>query len=176
MNALEAEEELEVTDHVEQCETCSNIVEDSLRVLTLLSETMPAATAPEEMRAHVLESLEPEPPPIPRVSVSQSPPPRSWARVTRVSSSRWIRYLTPATAVLAVVAIAVAMTLNVQLADQVGDMQSENTQLRRQLDESMATTTALARSSSAMSQVQGDLQRWQETSYVLAQPATRLWY
>ena len=173
LNALEAEEELAVTDHVDQCDTCSAIVEDALRVLTFLSETMSTATPSDELRARILDSIEPGAPAAQRVSVSRSQPPRSWARVTWVSRSRVIRYLTPATAVLAVVAIAVAMTLNVQLATQVGDVQSENTQLRRQLDESMATTSALARSSSAMSQVRGDLQRWQETSYVLAQPGNQ---
>ena len=173
LDALEAEEELIVADHVERCETCSAIVEDALNVLVFLSESLPSTTPPTGLRDLVLDSVEPEAKPNQRVSVSHSQPSRSWSRVTWVSCSRMIRFLTPATAVLAVVAIAVAMTLNIQMSDQVGDMQSENTQLRRQLDESMATTSALARSSTAMSQVQGDLQRWQETSYVLAQPGNQ---
>ena len=110
---------------------------------------------------------------IQTVSVSRQLASRSWSRVTRVSRSRVVRYLTPATAVLAIVAIAVAMALNFQLTGQVGDAQLENTQLRQQLDESMSTTAALARSTSAVSQVQGNLERWQETSYALAQPGNQ---
>ena len=45
--------------------------------------------------------------------------------------------------------------------------------MRRQLDESMATTAALARTSNTVSQVQGNLQRWQQTSYALAQPGNQ---
>jgi hypothetical protein len=173
LDALEPVEEEVVASHLEQCETCSAIVDDALKVLVLMSESLPEAAPPVGLRARVLDSIEPAAPPIQRVSVSPPPPSRSWSRVSLVSRGRLIWFLTPATAVLAVVAIAVAMTLNVQLSDQVGDMQSENIQLRRHLDESMATTAALARSSSAMSQVQGDLQRWQETSYVLAQPGNQ---
>ena len=81
--------------------------------------------------------------------------------------------LAPAIAVLAVVAVAISTALNLQMSDQMGTVQSENTALRRQLDQSMATTTALVTASNDMSQMQGNLQRWQETSYALAQPGNQ---
>ena len=81
--------------------------------------------------------------------------------------------MAPAVAVLALVAIGVSTALNLQMSDQMGAVQSENTALRRQLDQSMATTTALASASNTVSQMQGNLQRWQETSYALAQPGNQ---
>ena len=69
--------------------------------------------------------------------------------------------------------IAVTVGLNVQIVGNLDDMQSENTQLRQRLDQSMATTTALARSSDDVSQMRGSLQQWQQTSYALAQPGNQ---
>ncbi len=171
LNALDIDEEQAVTDHVDWCEVCSSIVEEDLRVVVAMSETTPIVAPPERLRARVLAPIAASS--ADSQTVSRSWPARSWSRVTWVSNSRVVRFLTPVSAVLAVVAIAVAMMLNIQLAGEVGDVQSENSQLRRQLDESMATTTALARSSRDMSQVQGNLQRWQETSYALAQPGNQ---
>ena len=84
-----------------------------------------------------------------------------------------VRLFTPVAAVLAVALIAVTVGLNVQIAGNLDDMQSENTQLRQRLDQSMATTTALARSSDTVTQMQGSLQQWQQTSYALAQPGNQ---
>ncbi len=74
---------------------------------------------------------------------------------------------------MAIVAVAVSVALNFQMSEKMSVVQSENLQLRQQLDESMATTTALARTSNSVSQMQGNLQRWQETSYALAQPGNQ---
>ena len=173
LDALEPEEEQAVSDHVDRCETCSAIVGDSWRALAVMAESVAVATPSAGLRVRVLDSIEDKPPETPRVSVSLRQPSRSWSRVTWVSNSRLIRFLTPVTAVLAIVAIAATITMNVQMSGQMGDVQSENIQLRRQLDESMATTAALARTSNTVSQVQGNLQRWQQTSYALAQPGNQ---
>ena len=173
LDALEPEEEQAVSDHVDRCETCSAIVGDSWRALAVMAESVAVATPSAGLRVRVLDSIEDKPPETPRVSVSLRQPSRSWSRVTWVSNSRLIRFLTPVTAVLAIVAIAATITMNVQMSGQMGDVQSENSQLRRQLDESMATTAALARTSNTVSQVQGNLQRWQQTSYALAQPGNQ---
>ena len=173
LDALEPEEEQAVSDHVDRCETCSAIVGDSWRALAVMAESVAVATPSAGLRVRVLDSIEDKPPETPRVSVSLRQPSRSWSRVTWVSNNRLIRFLTPVTAVLAIVAIAATITMNVQMSGQMGDVQSENIQLRRQLDESMATTAALARTSNTVSQVQGNLQRWQQTSYALAQPGNQ---
>ena len=173
LDALEPEEEQAVSDHVDRCETCSAIVGDSWRALAVMAESVAVATPSAGLRVRVLDSIEDKPPETPRVSVSLRQPSRSWSRVTWVSNNRLIRFLTPVTAVLAIVAIAATITMNVQMSGQMGDVQSENSQLRRQLDESMATTAALARTSNTVSQVQGNLQRWQQTSYALAQPGNQ---
>lgn len=173
LDSLEAYEEQEVVDHVEGCETCSSIVEDNLRVATALADAMPEMAAPEGLRAGVFDAIGPLSPNQPTVSVSYPPPARSWSRVTRVSVSRLLRFATPVTAVVAVLAIAAAVTLNIVTTGQVNEVQAENTLLRQQLDQSMATTSALARSSNTVSQVQGNLQRWQETSFALAQPGNQ---
>lgn len=173
LDALEPEEELAVADHVEWCETCSDIVGDHWQVLAAMAESVPEVVPPAEMRARVLASVGQPRPKSSTVSVSSPRVPRSWSRVTWVSNSRLLRILTPITAVLAIVAIATSVAMNIQTSGQMGGVQSENVQLRRQLDESMATTAALARTSNTVTQVQGNLQRWQETSYALAQPGNQ---
>ncbi len=173
LDALDPKEEQSVADHVEWCEACSTIVGDNLRVLDAMAASLPEVAPPAELRTRVLDSIDPQPPAIRTVSVSPRRISRSWSRVTWVSRSRLAGLLTPAIAVLAIVAIVVTMTLNIQTSGQMDHMQSDNTLLRRQLDESRATTTALARSSNEVSQVQGNLQRWQETSFALAQPGNQ---
>ncbi len=179
LDALEPVEEVVVADHVEECEICSTMVGENLRVASAIADSVPEVAAPVELRHRLLDSIGGsvlaaiEPSVSPTVSVSHPRPPRSWSRVTRSVSSRWVRVFAPVVAVLAVLAIFGLTALNFQMSDQVGDVQSENSQLRRQLDESMATTSALAQTSSAVSQMQGNLQRWQETSYALAQPGNQ---
>ena len=173
MDSLEAAEEQDVADHIEWCQACFDIVEENLRALTVLAETAPQVSPPAGLRARVLDSTDSSPRESERVSVSVPPPARSWSRVTWVSGSRWFRFATPITAVIAVIAVAAAVVLNIQAAGRVNEAQSENTVLRQQLDQSLATTTALARSSITVSQDQGNLQQWQETSYALAQPGNQ---
>ena len=179
LDALEPDEEVTVADHVELCETCSTLVVDNLRVASAIADSVPEVTAPADLRQRLLDSIGASSPAVfessvsSTVSVSHPRPPRSWSRVTRSISSRWVRVGAPVVATLAVVAIFVMTALNLEMSGRVGDVQSENTQLRRQLDQSMATTAALASTSNAVSQMQGDLQRWQETSYALAQPGNQ---
>lgn len=176
LDALEPEEELAVEVHLEGCRLCASLVGDNQRVAAAIADSVPASSPPPALRQRLLDSVdssgaEPSQPSVsPRVRVSQRRPPRSWSRVSQALATRWTRVLGPAIAVLALVAIGISTALNLQMSDQMGAVQSENTALRRQLDQSMATTTALASASNTMSQMQGNLQRWQETSYALAQP------
>ena len=179
LDALEPEEELAVEVHLEGCGVCAALVGDNLRVAAAMADSVPASSPSPELRQRLLDSVDSagveqsQLSVSPRVRVSQRRPSRSWSRVSLALSTRWTRVLTPAIAVLAVVAIVISTVLNVQMSDRMGAVQSENTALRRQLDQSMATTTALASASNTMSQMQGNLQRWQETSYALAQPGNQ---
>ena len=173
LDALEPAEEQAVADHVERCETCSEIVEDNWRVLGSMAESIPAVAPPAGLRSRVMDSIDQPPVETQRVSVSRRRPARSWSRVTWVSSSRLVRQLGPVAAVLALVVVAFSVVINFQMSGEMDDVQSENLQLRQQLDQSMATTSALARTSDTVSHMQGNLQRWQETSYALAQPGNR---
>lgn len=179
LDALEPEEELAVEVHLEGCGTCATLVDDSRRVVAAMADSVPAFSPSPELRRRLLDSVgssgseQPSLSVSPRVQVSRQRPPRSWSRVSSALSSRWTRVLAPAVAALAVVAIVISTALNLQMSDQMGAVQSENTALRRQLDQSMATTTALVSASNAVSQMQGNLQRWQETSYALAQPGNQ---
>ena len=170
LNALEPGEEQAVTDHVEWCTTCSDLLEENLRVTSAFSSDLPQHTPPAGLRARVMASIDLERAPTGWVSVSQPRPSRGWSRVSSVMSGRWARVLASSAAVLVIAIIATAVTMNLQMAGQVDTVEEENTQLRQQLDQSQSTTTALARSSSVISHMQGNLQRWQETSYALAQP------
>ena len=179
LDALEPGEELVVAGHVEECAICSTLAGENLRVAAAIADSAPEVLPPGELRQRLLDSIAPaaktaaQPSVSQMVSVSQGRPPRSWSRVTHSISTRWIRVFAPVVAVLAVVAILVMTAVNMGMSDRVSAVQSENTQLRRQLDQSMATTAALAHASGAVSQMQGNLQRWQETSYVLAQPGNQ---
>ena len=179
LDSLDPDEEQEVADHIEWCGPCSSIVFGNLEVVSTLAESVPEAAPPGHLRSLVLDSIG-IPPSVnaqdlvaTSVSVPSQRAPASWSRVTGGRMARWVRYLTPAAAVLAIVAVAIITTVNVQLSGEMDGVQSENTQLRRQLDQSMATTTALAQTSNTVSEMQGNLQRWQQTSYALAQPGNR---
>ena len=179
LDVLEPDEEPAVAGHVEQCEICLALVDDNLRVVAAIADSVPVASAPAELRQRLLDSVAPVSAERPdqsvsqMVSVSHRRPARSWSRVSYAVSMRWTRVLAPVVAVLAVVAIAITTAVNLQMSDRVNDVQSENSQLRRQLDQSMATTAALAQTSNTVSRMQGNLQRWQETSYALAQPGNQ---
>lgn len=179
LDSLDQDEEQAVADHIDWCETCSSIVNGNLQVASALADSVPEATPPTYLRSRVLDSIGINPASITQdsipatVSVPRQRVPSSWSKVSRRVGVRWIRYLTPVAAALAIAAVAIITTLNVQLSGEMDGVQSENTQLRRQLDQSMATTTALTQTSATVSQMQGNLQRWQQTSYALAQPGNQ---
>ena len=171
LDALEPDEEQWVIEHLEGCSHCFTIADEGLRTAAALADSVAQQSPPENIRARLLESLdspEEEPPPSVSVSVPFPRQPRSWSRVTS-AGSRWVRFLVPAGAVLAVALIAVTVGLNLQIASDIDSLQSENATLRNRLDQSLATTSAMARSSSTVSQMEGNLQRWQQTSLALAQ-------
>ena len=175
LSALEPWEEEAVAAHVDSCPMCSPMVDQYLLDATALAAFAPQVEPPDSLRAKILDSAAPSESSASSVSVSvtQRRPPRSWSRVSTLTRNRWVRQFTPVVALLSVALIAVLAGVNVQLNSNMNEMQSENIQLRQQLDNNMATTTALARSSATVNQMQGSLQQWQQSSYALAQPGNR---
>ena len=173
LNALEPEEEQAVIEHVEWCEGCAAIADSHLQVANVLAQAIPRQEPPGRLRARLLESIDPPVASMQSVSVSTPRPPRSWSRVSSAIGGRWVRLFTPVAAVVAVALIAVTVGLNIQISGNLDNLQAENSQLRQRLDQSMATTTALARSSETVSEMRGSLQQWQQTSYALAQPGNQ---
>ncbi len=170
LDALDPEEEQAVAGHLEWCISCANLVEQNLRVSLAMADSLPRQELPDALRTLKLDVTDPPASSDSWVSVSTPRPARSWARVSWGAYGRWARRLSPVVALLAVAAVAVTAVLNLQFAGQMDNMQSENVQLQRQLDQSMATTQVLASSSDTVSRMQGNLQQWQQTSYALAQP------
>ena len=178
LDALDPAEEQAVIDHLEWCANCDAIVNDNLRVATALAQSVEHQAPPDGLRASILDVVGSPSVGIPQprvsVSVTSRRPPRSWSRVSAVFSGRWVRMLAPATTALAAAFIAVAIVLNLQMAEDLDEVQAENSQLQQQLDQGMATTTALARSSERVSQMQSSLQQWQQAGHTLAQPADQI--
>ena len=175
LDALEPDEEQSLIDHLDVCSHCYALADESLRATTALADSVSQQPPPANVRAQLLASLdfaEEDPASSVSVSVPTPRPARSWSRVTRIGS-RWGRFLVPAGAALAIALIAVTVALNVQIAGDIDSLQSENATLRSRLDQSLSTTSALARSSSTVSQMEGNLQRWQQTSLALAQQGNR---
>lgn len=178
LDALGPAEEQAVADHLEWCVHCDAIVNQNLAITTALADSVELHAPPEGLKTRILDIVEsPSARTVPQrvsVSVSTPRPARSWSRVSSLFSGRWVRTLVPATSVLAVVFVAISIVLNMQVAGDLDDVQGENALLQQRLDRSMATTTALsARSSATVNQMQGNLQRWQQTSYALAQPGNQ---
>lgn len=178
LDALDAGDEQVVIDHLEWCVHCDAILSKNLRVAVAFAESVASVAPPESLRVRILEVVEPFPlaaaPSAQSVSVSTPRPSRSWSRVSSVVTGRWIRALVPVAAVLVVVLVATTMVLNMQVSSDLDEVQAENSRLELRLDRSMATTSALAaRSSETVNQMQGSLQRWQQTSYALAQPGNQ---
>ena len=170
LNALDPEEEQAVADHIDQCPSCAALVEQDLQVALALADSVPQAALPASLRTPNLDVTD-----VPSiqnswVSVSTPRPSRSWSRVSWTVTRRWAARLSPVVALVAVIAVALSVVLNLQFFGQLDDMQSENLRLQHQLDQGIATTDALARSSEAVSRMEGNLQRWQQTSYALAEP------
>ena len=168
LDALEADEELTVLEHIEGCAECASVIDEHLLTATALAYMVPSHAPPERVRASLLAPValpqqEPE-----RVSVSRRSPSRGWAGVYSSLGRRWSRLLAPVTAVAAVAVIAVVIALNVQISGQMDEMKAENNLLRQEMGENEATATAqLALASDAVAEMQGNLQLLQ---YTLAQP------
>ena len=175
LDALEPEEEQAVLDHLEDCTQCSALVADYLETAAVLASTVQAASPPEQVRTRLLESIEPTPEPVIRPAAaapnSARSYPRSWSRVFTVVGRRWNRVFMPVTALAAVAIAAFLIAENVQMSGEMDGMAAKNAELQETLDESRATATVqLARSSDAISQMQGNLEFLQNT---LAQPGNQ---
>ena len=171
LDALEADEEQAVLEHIEDCLKCASAVEDHLLTATALALTASPHAPPERLRARLMASVELSQPEPQRVSVSQRRPSRGWAGTYSALGRRWARLLMPVTAVAAVAVVAVVIALNVQISGQMDDMKAENNLLREEMGQNQATATAqLALASDTVTQMQGNLQLLQNT---LAQPGNQ---
>ena len=171
LDALEADEEQTVLEHIEGCLECASVIDEHLLTATALAFTAPAHAPPERVRASLLASVELSQSEPQRVSVSTRRPSRGWAGVYSALGKRWARLLMPVTAVAAVAVVAVVIALNVQISGQMDEMKAENNLLREEMGQNQATATAqLALASDTVTQMQGNLQLLQNT---LAQPGNR---
>ena len=171
LDALEADEEQTVLEHIEGCSGCASVIDDHLLTATALAFTAPPQAPPERLRARLLTSVELSRPEPQRASMSQRRPSRGWAGAYSALGRRWARLLLPVTAVTAVAVIAVVIALNVQISGQMDEMKAENNLLREEMGQNEAAAAAqLALASDAVTQMQGNLQLLQNT---LAQPGNR---
>ena len=171
LDALEPEEEQTVLDHLEECLGCSSLVSGYLATTAALVTLLPAAIPPERARDNLLAAIDPPMPPARETTPATVPAPSSWSRIYTGFGRRWGRLLMPATAVAAVAVAAFLIAVNVQVTGDRDEMMAKNTELQESLEESRATATAqLALASSAISEMQGDLQFLQNT---LAQPGNQ---
>ena len=164
LDALEADEEQAVIEHIEGCFECASVVDEQLQTAAALAFTAPPLAPPERVRAGLLASIEPFQPEPPRVSVSARRPSQGWAGTFSASGRRWARLLMPLTAVAAVTVVAVVIALNVQISGQMDEMKAENTLLRQEIGQNEADAAAqLALASDTVAQMQGNLQLLQNT-------------
>ena len=171
LDALEPEEEQNVLDHLEECLNCSSLVSGYLATTAALVNALPESTPPEHVRANLLAIIDPPQPPPLEATRTPVPAPSNWSRVYTGLGRRWGRMLMPATAVAAVAVAAFLIAVNVQVTGDRDEMMAMNTELQESLEESRATATAqLALASSAIAEMQGDLQFLQNT---LAQPGNQ---
>ena len=163
LDALDADEEQTVIEHIEGCFECASAIDEHLQTATALAFTAPSLAPPERVRAGLLAAVDLSQPDSQRVSVSRRPS-RGWTGAFSASASRWARLLMPVTAVAAVVVVAVVVALNVQISGEMDEMKAENNLLREEMGQNEAAASAqLALASDTMAQMQGNLQLLQNT-------------
>ena len=166
LDALDADEEQTVIEHVEDCLECALTIDEHLQTATALAFTAPSLAPPERVRAGLLAAVDLSQPEAEaqRVSVSRRSPSRGWTGAFSASASRWARLLMPITAVAAVAVVAVVVALNVQISGEMDEMKAENNLLREEIGQNEATASAqLALASDTVAQMQGNLQLLQNT-------------
>ena len=164
LDALEADEEDTVLDHIEDCLECVSVIDEHLQTATALALTALPLAPPERVRVSLLASIELSQPEPQRVSVSQSRPSRGWAGAYFAFGRRWARVLMPVSAVAAVAVVAVVIALNVQISGQMDEMKAENSLLRQEIGQNEEAAAAqLALASDTVAQMQGSLQLLQNT-------------
>ena len=151
LDALDEEETLHVESHLDWCGPCSREaarLQESVAPLELLAErTQP----PRELRARLMQSLEPA---------------RSPVTATGGSSKIWIpaaRFLLPVAAMVMVGLFTAAVVLNVRLSDRTQGLERENSTLTAQFAISMNENQLM----------EEKLNQLQLTSYWLANPANQ---
>ena len=121
LDALGAEEELSVQDHLDCCDRCSDVVGRY------------QATA-----AELAGSVQIQEPPVSAAPVPQLVP----SFGDRLIDSRLVRTLVPLGASLAMVLVVFAVTMNVRISNEVDDLKQENASLQTSLNSNLATMTA----------------------------------
>ena len=156
------------------CDGCAHIADGHLWTANALRRLCPRKSHPNNCGTRLLDSI--DPPLILAQSLSVSVPhrksPRSWSRVSSFYG-RWARLLTPTAAVLAVALIAVTVGRMCRFPAILTICNRTTPTCASNWTGTWLQTTALARSSATVSQMQGSLQQWQQTSYALAQPGNR---
>ena len=164
LDALDADEEQTVLDHIEGCLECASVIEEHLQTATALAFTAPHFAPPERVRASLLAAVDLSQPEAERVSVPRRRPSRGWGGAYSGLGRRWARALMPVGAVAAVAVVAVVIALNLQISGQMDEVQTENNLLRRELGQNEAAAAAqLASASDTVAQMQGNLQLLQHT-------------
>ena len=167
LDALGAEEELSVQDHLDGCDRCSDVVGRYQATAAELAGSVQIQEPPAGLRARVMQAISREEPPV-----SAAPVPQLVSSFgDRLIDSRLVRTLVPLGASLAMVLVVFAVTMNVRISNEVDDLKQENASLQTSLNSNLATMTAqISEASVAKSEVMETVLKLQQASYELAQP------
>ncbi len=174
LDALDPDEELRVSDHLEGCLRCALTAESYQQAAVFLVSTVESHTPPDSVRVELLAAVAPAVRPV-RERPARAPlAPPGPSLLARLLDSRFLRVLTPVTAAAAVVMIAFALTMNVRTSDLLGELQDENASLRDQLDSNHATISAnFSVVSDSSDQALTNIQELRDASYVMAMAANQ---
>jgi len=167
LDALDLKEEESIKDHLDGCDQCSDVVDRFQATAAELARSVATHNPPADLRARVMQAVSRETPPEPAAPEPQIVPSVGGGLL----DNRWVRLLAPLTATAAMVLVVVAVTLNVQITNEVDDLKRENASLQANLNSSVATITAqVAQAAVNESEVMNSVLKLQQASYELAQP------
>ena len=130
LDALDLEEEERIQDHLDGCDQCSGVVGNFQATAAELASSVETFSPPAELRARLMQAVSRETPPEPAAPEPQVIPSVGGG----LMDNRWLRLLAPLTATAAMVLVVVAVTLNVQITNEVDDLKRENSSLQANLN------------------------------------------
>ena len=167
LDALELDEGLGVSSHLDECNLCSDIVIQYQGTVAELAATVGVQEPPGTLRTMIMQAIALEDPPASTASEPKLVPSVS----DRLMDSLPIRILAPLAASAAIVLVLVAVTMNVRISNQVDILKKANSNLQASLDSNGATITAqIGASAVADTDVMDRVLKLQQASYELAQP------